>query len=148
MHCIGIGALSTCHASIVDAESEATDSLSAAEWERWFEEAGDRQLRELLYWRWDPLAISDVFPVTRSEYERYADELGGLLAKGSAPADLEAALLDAEERMGLATAPGAEKQRRETLALILKWRSLSIRLWRDHRGLRDAAASSRISPET
>jgi hypothetical protein len=132
----------------VDAETDVTDSLSAADLARWFEEAGDSQLRELLYWRWDPLAVSDVFPVTRGEYERYADELGELLANGSTLADLEPALLAAEERMGLAAAPGAAEQRREALALIIEWRSLSIRLWRDHRGLGDAAASPPDSPET
>ncbi len=127
----------TCDAACVDrraGEATESDALSAEDRGLWFGEGGDRQLRELLYWRWDPIGVNHAFPNTRDEYDRYAGTLGGLLVRGASPVEIEKALLAAEEAMGLAAKPGAEERRRRTSAQILDWLEDSIFVWREHAG--------------
>lgn len=81
--------------------------LSPGEHHRWWKDRGGRELRQLLYWRWDPIGVSDAFPVTLDEYDSYTGALARLLHVGGDTAAVSAYLETIErERMG---APGRQR---------------------------------------
>lgn len=41
------------------------------------------ELGQLLYWRWDPIGVSESFPSATDEYGDYARDLMGLLRAGA-----------------------------------------------------------------
>lgn len=113
-------------------ESEAT---SAEERLRWWDATGQNQLRQLLYWRWDPIGVSDHFPNTFGEYDDYADSMKELMVSSLHDRELEdgvlAAALRAQQAMGFERKPGAAEDRREVVELILEWRNQSLWMWRE-----------------
>lgn len=57
--------------------------------EQWWREAGFRELRQLLLWRWDPIGVADhTFPWAESEYDMYARPLAELLDDGASAAEV------------------------------------------------------------
>jgi hypothetical protein len=46
-------------------------SLTDEEHRRWWRETGEAELRQLLYWRWDPIGVNDGFPTNEGEYDAY-----------------------------------------------------------------------------
>ena len=50
---------------------------------RWWSAVGEDELRQLLYWRWDPIQVSDDFPATKGEYDDYAGPLMRALRDGA-----------------------------------------------------------------
>src|SRR3954451_22436586 len=75
----------------------------------WWRQAGEQELRELLFWRWDPIGVSGSFPNARDEYDAYAPRVAALLRGGASGEGIHPALDQvAVERMGLARGrPGA-----------------------------------------
>jgi len=111
--------------------SSRGQSLSTEDWHLWWEEAGGWQLRQLLFWRWDPIRVSDDFPFTHGEYDRYAGHLEKLLADGAGPPELSAYLLEVEKNeMGLTRLEEPSKEHKEVADLILHWYGNSLAHWR------------------
>jgi hypothetical protein len=102
--------------------------------QRWWESVGQDQLRQLLYWRWDPIGINSEFPNTNDEYDHYAEAMRELLLGDLVGDELEARVLEAlrqaQVAMGLEEKTGAEDSRQEAAALVLTWRDRAIRMWR------------------
>jgi hypothetical protein len=105
-----------------------SEPLSADEHARWWKEAGGWQLRQLLYWKWDPIGVNDAFPWTHDEYDTYAGLIVARLRDGADAAEVARFLHEFEEqRMGLSPAVPP----REVAQLIVEWYPNSIDWWRD-----------------
>jgi hypothetical protein len=78
----------------------AEDHLTTEEFARWWREAGEHELRQLLLWRWDPISVADDFPNTADEYDGYAPQLVQALRHGG-DADAIAAHLSDVERQSM-----------------------------------------------
>jgi hypothetical protein len=105
--------------------------MDAREIAAWWKARGEAELEQLLFWRWDPLGVSDMFPNATGEYSAYAWPLAKLAIDG-ADAEVIADAMAALERgpMGLGPAPGrGERHRREVAAAILAWHAESAGLW-------------------
>ena len=55
--------------------SEDREPLTGPELVRWWAETGERELRQLLYWKWDPIGVNDSFPWAVDEYDGYAPQI-------------------------------------------------------------------------
>ncbi len=58
------------------------EDLTTEEFSRWWRETGEHELRQILLWRWDPIAVADYFPNTADEYDDYALPLAEVLRTG------------------------------------------------------------------
>lgn len=110
---------------------------TAEERQEWWTATGRDELRQLLYWRWDPIGVNDHFPNTHGEYDHYADSMRPQMVGDADEDELEAevtrAVLRAQEAMGFEGKPGAELDRRRVTGAILDWRRDSFRIWKDYR---------------
>jgi hypothetical protein len=71
----------------------------------WWRAMGEHELRQLLFWVWDPIEIKDEFPTTAGEYDGYALEIATALASGMSSEELAALLQTIEQdRMGISRA--------------------------------------------
>ena len=75
--------------------------MDAQEYERWWRERGDRELRELLLREWDPIGISDLAESPLDEYEHYAGQLARRLRAGASEEEIAAVLEGFRSDMGL-----------------------------------------------
>jgi hypothetical protein len=109
----------------------APEGLPTEQFARWWNETGERELRQILFWRWDPLRIGGYFPNTVDEYDDYAPGIVALLRLG-ADAKVLAEHLEFLERgpMGLA-APDSDG-RAQTAELLTEWFVTSIDAWTRH----------------
>jgi hypothetical protein len=105
--------------------------LPAARFARWWKETGERELCQVLFWRWDPLGVSDYFPNTADEYDGYAPGVVALLRLGVAP-DVLADHLDFLEREPMGLPPRDGTQRTEVAELLGAWFVNSIDAWAQH----------------
>lgn len=104
---------------------------SLAEQHRWWKEEGGWQLRRLLFWRWDPIGVSDSFPSAYDEYDSYAGGVAAVLHDGGGAAQVEAHLRRLEtEHMGLQDTAEAAAKRTAVARLICDWYSQSVSSWR------------------
>lgn len=114
---------------------EESEAITAEERQEWWTASGKSQLRQLLYWRWDPIGVNYAFPDNHDEYDRYADSMRGLMVGDADEGELEAgvlrAVLRAQEAMGFEQKPGAEESRRGITEMILRWRYQSISTWKE-----------------
>ena len=86
---------------MTNATSAEGDSREFGEWWR---ATGEHELRQLLFWVWDPIGLKDAFPATASEYDRYALEIATALASGMSTEVLAALLATIEyTRMGVSS---------------------------------------------
>lgn len=82
------------------------DALADQQFAHWWTETGEHELRQVLYWRRDPLGVSDAFPNTADEYDRYAPQIVSALRAGAAEDDIAKILRTIErEQMGLSHVP-------------------------------------------
>lgn len=56
-------------------------ATTADERREWWTASGQIQLRQLLYWLWDPIGVKDYFPTTHDEYDCYADAMRDLMVE-------------------------------------------------------------------
>jgi predicted phosphohydrolase len=63
-------------------------SLAAEDHALWWRRVGEDELRQLLYWRWDPVQVSDSFPATKDEYDGYVGPLMAVLRDGARAEDV------------------------------------------------------------
>jgi hypothetical protein len=106
--------------------------LSLEDHARWWKEAGGWQLRQILFWRWDPIGVNDAFPAACDEYDSYAGPIVARLKEGASEDDLAGFLKQIEsEQMGLgAGSPGRRARRRDVAQFIVEWYPASIAGWR------------------
>ena len=77
--------------------------MDAQEYERWWRERGDRELRELLLREWDPIGIKWLAEPRDQldEYEHYAGQLARRLRAGASEEEIAAVLEGFRPDMGL-----------------------------------------------
>lgn len=110
----------------------ADESLSVELYSRWIREAGFEQLRQLLFWLWDPIGVNDAFPDTADEYDAYVRTLLSRLRQGMTADDVAAYLLEVERGpMGLAV--GHAAPRRDVAERVVDWFEASVGHWLDRR---------------
>ena len=106
----------------------AADELTTAEFARWWRETGERELRQLLLWRWDPIGVADYFPNTADEYDGYAPQLVQVLRKGGDAAAVSAHLGEVEHQS--MDGPFTSPERLDYLgSLIREWYENSLDSW-------------------
>jgi hypothetical protein len=106
------------------------EKLSPEQHQEWWHEAGRWQLRQLLFWRWDPIGVNDDFPFTVDEYDSYADPIASLLGREADVVEIAAFLQGVEEdAMGLGRGDGPGDHYREVARLIADWHRNSISHW-------------------
>jgi hypothetical protein len=108
-----------------------TVRLADEEFERWWAETGERELRELLYWAWDPIGVSSSFPYAVDEYDGYAPALVRALRAEASETEI-AAMLEAVQRDRMGLGADADLARSATLR-ILHWYRESLRRWTEFR---------------
>jgi hypothetical protein len=75
--------------------------MDLREHERWWNERGSVELRELLYREWDPIGLKDIAEGSEDEYEAYAGQLGRRLQAGATEEDVATLLQGFAAEMGL-----------------------------------------------
>jgi len=108
--------------------SGTTDDLAAERFARWWKETAERELRQVLYWRWDPLGVSDYFPSTADEYDGYAPGVVALLRLG-VDEDALRQHLEFLERDRMALPPRGPERCAATAQLLRSWFADSVDAW-------------------
>jgi hypothetical protein len=104
------------------------EALSTNEFLRWWKETGEHELRELLYWQWDPIGVNAAFPSATDEYDSYAPGIVQALSRGEAAAHIATMLGTIEhERMGLDGDP--TERLRSTANRAASWYEQSQERW-------------------
>ena len=91
--------------------------MDHAEYERWWQERGSGELRDLLYREWDPIGVKDLADGSEDEYDAYVGQLGRRLRAGSSEDELAALLEHFRLEMGLEPADPPL----DTARTILAW---------------------------
>jgi hypothetical protein len=91
----------------------------------WWRAHGEAELNQLLYWRWDPLGVSDMFPDTIDEYTGYAAPIARLAAAGVGVEAIAAQLREFETN-DMGHASGREEARAAVAQAIVAWYAASI----------------------
>jgi hypothetical protein len=108
-------------------------TLSEEEYARWWNEAGFAEVRQLLFWRWDPIGVDDAFPVIADEYDRYARVLLSRLRAGATAGQVAEYLLEVE-RSSMGQRFSDDARLREVGERVIAWFEESIPHWMDRRG--------------
>ena len=83
------------------------------EHDRWWQERGAEELRDLLYREWDPIGVKDLAEDSADEYDAYAGQIVRRLRAGASEEDLALLLESFRRDMGLEPAdPPFETARR------------------------------------
>ena len=107
---------------------QKTGEARSREFSDWWRDAGECELRQLLYWVWDPLDLNEEFPDAVDEYDRYAIEIATALASDMSQASLAALLASIEQnRMGVTPRPLDP-----IAARLRKWHGRSVERYRTH----------------
>jgi hypothetical protein len=115
--------------------ADVTERLSSDDFARWWKETGERELRQLLYWKWDPIGVSDSFPQAIDEYDGYAPQVVQALRRGAAQNEISVMLETIERnRMGLGRAPSGPAK--VAARRILDWYAESQDRWLEFGPLR------------
>jgi hypothetical protein len=102
--------------------------LTTEEFEHWWSATGERELRQILYWTWDPIGVNDEFPYTRDEYDAYALQVVKALRMGSTEAHVVDLLKTVEqEQMGLGD--GNSAALRQLAGRLARWYQRSQDFW-------------------
>jgi hypothetical protein len=111
--------------------SEQEEQLTAEQFARWWRETGERELRQILFWQWDPIGISWYFPTTADEYDGYTSGVVLLLRSGASEEELADHLRFVErEAMGLLRDDA--DHRAEVAQMLAAWFLRSLGSWREH----------------
>jgi hypothetical protein len=106
----------------------APADLTREQFARWWRETGERELRQVLLWRWDPIGVSDSFPNAADEYDGYGPGVVALLRAGASEDDVADHLGFVErETMGLPADDPA--QRAKVAQLLMGWFANSVDSW-------------------
>jgi hypothetical protein len=111
----------------------APPDLTREQFARWWRETGESELRQVLFWRWDPIGVSVHFPSTADEYDDYGPGVVALLRAGASEDDLADHLGFVEREMMLLS--GDDRERRSDVAQLLAfWFGNSVARWRQPDG--------------
>lgn len=87
--------------------------MDLREHDRWWQERGAAELRDLLYREWDPIGVKDLADDSIDEYDAYAGQIARRLRAGATEEDLALLLESFRRDMGLEPAePPLETARR------------------------------------
>ena len=87
--------------------------MDASDYERWWQERGARELRDLLFEEWDPIGLKEMAEESGDEYEAYAGQIMRRLRAGADEEDIALLLESFRADMGLEPAePPVETGRR------------------------------------
>ena len=101
--------------------------LTRDQFARWWREIGERELRQVLYWRWDPIGVAGSFPITADEYDDYGPGVVALLLAGASGEDVADHLAFLErETIGVLH---DETRCAEVATLLTDWFANSVDLW-------------------
>ena len=116
---------------IVEAVEPEQVRLDGEDYERWWIETGEGELRQVLHWKWDPIGVASVFPWAADEYDRYAPQIAAAMKEDATAEAVDAALWRIEtERMGVTNIAAAAKERRAAAEAIVRWHQNSQGRWR------------------
>jgi hypothetical protein len=106
----------------------APADLTREQFARWWRETGERELQQVLFWRWDPIGVADSFPLAADEYDDYGPGVVALLRAGASEDDVADHLAFVErETIGL---PIDDPERRAEVArLLTRWFAGSVDAW-------------------
>ena len=107
--------------------------LTREEFARWWRETGERELRQVLFWRWDPIGVAEAFPDTADEYDGYGPGVVALLRAGASEDDL-ADHLGFVERETMLLSSDDPDRRAEVAQLLASWFGNSLARWHHHDG--------------
>ena len=107
------------------------EKLSAEEHARWWHQRGQRELRQILYWCWDPIGLNDAFPLTEDEYDGYAGKVVDLVKTGS-DQEAIAEYLGAVERDSI-TLSTSHDHRLAVGRRVVEWYPNSLDYWEMNR---------------
>lgn len=107
------------------------DRLTTEQFASWWRQTGEHELRQVLFWRWDPIGVSEYFPNTADEYDGYAPQIAHALRGEASDEELAQLILGLEhDAMGLPSRP--EDDRVPSLVALLRlWFENSQSSWRD-----------------
>lgn len=113
------------------ADVSSSEPLSEEQYALWWNQAGFAELRQVLFWRWDPIGIDDAFPATADEYDTYVRVLLSRLQAGMTASDIATYLLEVEQSsMGRRYSEDAKL--RQVGERVITWFEESISHWMDH----------------
>ena len=95
---------------------------------RWWRETGEKELNQVLLWRWDPIGVADAFPYTADEYSSYCPQLFTALRAGTNPEDL-AWRLGEMEKDGWGEVYSSDEHLRNVALLLIDWFRNSNSRW-------------------
>jgi hypothetical protein len=96
---------------------------------RWWKEAGARELRQILLWRWDPIGAADYLPSTEDEYDSYLGGLVDLLRRAASVDEIAHYLHEIEIKQ--IELPTSDDKRRYVAHLTRDWYPNSSAHWRN-----------------
>lgn len=103
------------------------DELTTEQFAKWWKQTGENELRQLLFWRWDPIGVSEAFPNAADEYDGYAPQVVQALRNGATESQLADVLMSLEvEAMGLSS---QDSDLLPAAALLRHWYSNSQESW-------------------
>ena len=95
------------------------------------EQTGEHGLRQLLFWRWDPIGVSDYIPNTADEYDGYAPQIVQALRDEASDEKL-VRMIQRFEHDTMGPSPRPDLDRVPTLVELLRlWFEDSRASWRD-----------------
>ena len=102
--------------------------LDAQDFARWWSQTGEHELRQVLYWKWDPIGVNFAFPNTADEYDAYAPEVVSALRNGASEEQVLDLLKTIEhKRIGLNR--DRTDELRSLVSDITTWFAQSQRSW-------------------
>jgi hypothetical protein len=106
----------------------APPDLTRKQFARWWRETGERELRQVLFWRLDPIGVANGFPDMADEYDDYGPGVVALLRAGASEDDLADHLAFVErETIGVPT--DDPDRRAEVAQLLTLWFATSVDSW-------------------
>jgi hypothetical protein len=109
----GASQLSDARMKIRPPDPPPSDAPTNEEFDRRWTEIVEDELRQILYWKWDPIGVSGYFPDCKDEYDSYGREIISILRSGATVDDVADRLLHFQGVVMAGVAPlgGAQTRR-------------------------------------
>lgn len=108
----------------------ASDALDEEQFARWCKPGGFEELRQVLFWRWDPIGVEGAFPNTADEYDGYVRVLLSRLRADATASDVADHLLEVE-RSWMGQRFSDDAKLRDLGERVIAWFDESISCWMD-----------------
>jgi hypothetical protein len=104
--------------------------MSAEQRGHWWKQRGQNELRQILYWCWDPIGVNRGFPLNEDEYDWYAGPVFELVTAAASPAAIADYLGSIErEQMTIST---SDDHRLAVAKRVVEWYPNSLDHWEMH----------------